>query len=38
MPELGVPDDLDMVSTVDDMPPVFPDIPMQPVMPNCGLW
>jgi len=38
MPELGVQDELDMVSSVDDMPPVFPDIPMQPVMPNCGLW
>jgi len=38
MPELGVQDDLDIVSRVDDMPPIFPDIPMQPIMPNCGLW
>jgi hypothetical protein len=38
MPELGVQDESDMVSSVGDMPPVFPDIPMQPVMPNCGLW
>ena len=38
MPELGVQKDVDIVSTMDDMPPIFPDIPMQPVMPNCGLW
>ena len=38
IPELGVQKDVDIVSTMDDMPPIFPDIPMQPVMPNCGLW
>ena len=38
MPELDVQDDLDIVAAVDDLPPIFPDIPMQPVMPNCGLW
>jgi len=37
-PELGVQDDLEIVGTMDDMPPIFPDIPMQPIMPNCGLW
>ena len=38
MPELDVQGDLDIVAAVNDMPPVFPDIPMQPVLPNCGLW
>ena len=38
MPELGVQKDVDIVSTMDDMPPIFPDIPMQPALPNCGLW
>jgi hypothetical protein len=38
MPELDVQDEADIVAAVDDLPPIFPDIPMQPVMPNCGLW
>ena len=38
MPELDVQDEVDIVAAVDDLPPIFPDIPMQPVMPNCGLW
>ena len=38
MPELDVQDEVDIVTAVDDLPPIFPDIPMQPVMPNCGLW
>ena len=38
MQELGVQDELDIVAELDDMPPIFPDIPMQPVLPNCGLW
>jgi hypothetical protein len=36
--EQGVEDELDIMAEVDDMPPIFPDMPMQPVMPNCGLW
>ena len=38
MPELDVRDDLDIVAAVGDLPPIFPDISMQPVLPNCGLW
>ena len=38
MPELDVHDEVGIVAAVDDLPPIFPDIPMQPVMPNCGLW
>jgi hypothetical protein len=38
MPELDVQEEMGIVATVDDLPPIFPDIPMQPVMPNCGLW
>ena len=38
MPELDVQEEVDIVVAVDDLPPIFPDIPMQPVMPNCGLW
>ena len=29
---------VEMRQRVDDLPPIFPDIPMQPVLPNCGLW
>lgn len=36
--EQGVEDELDIMAEVDDMPPIFPNMPMQPVMPNCGLW
>lgn len=35
---LGVQDELDTVVMIDDMPPIFPDISMQPALPNCGLW
>lgn len=38
MPALDIQDEVDIAATVDDLPPIFPDIPMQPVMPNCGLW
>ena len=38
MPELDVQEEADIVAAVADLPPIFPDIPMQPVMPNCGLW
>jgi len=38
MPELDVQEEANIVTAVDDLPPIFPDIPMQPVMPNCGLW
>jgi len=38
MPELEVQEAVDIVAAVDDLPPIFPDIPMQPVLPNCGLW
>ena len=38
MPELDVQEEVDIVAAVDDLPPIFPDIPMQPVLPNCGLW
>ena len=38
MPELDAQDEVDIVAAVDDLPPIFPDIPMQPVLPNCGLW
>ena len=38
MPELDVQEEADIVAAVDDLPPIFPDIPMQPVMLNCGLW
>ena len=38
IPELDVQEEVDIVAAVDDLPPIFPDIPMQPVMPNCGLW
>jgi hypothetical protein len=38
MPELGVQEELGIVSTVDDLPPIFRDIPMPPVLPSCGLW
>ena len=38
MPELDVQEELGIVAAVDDLPPIFPDIPMQPVLPNCGLW
>jgi hypothetical protein len=38
MPELDVQEEVSIVAAVDDLPPIFPDIPMQPVMPNCGLW
>ncbi|KAF5043928.1 hypothetical protein DSECCO2_497100 [anaerobic digester metagenome] len=38
MPELDVQEDVDIVTAVDDLPPIFPDILMQPVLPNCGLW
>ncbi|NCD34971.1 MAG: DUF3150 domain-containing protein [Spartobacteria bacterium] len=38
MPELEVQEEADIVAAVDDLPPIFPDIPMQPVLPNCGLW
>ncbi|MGE4440579.1 MAG: DUF3150 domain-containing protein [Desulfomicrobium sp.] len=38
MPELDVQEEVGIVPAVDDLPPIFPDIPMQPVMPNCGLW
>ena len=31
-------DNLDTAVTEDDMPPIFADMPMQPVMPSCGLW
>ena len=37
---LGVQDhdNLDTDLSVDDMPPIFAGMPMQPVMPSCGLW
>ena len=38
MPELDVQEELGIVPTVDDLPPIFRDIPMQPVLPSCGLW
>lgn len=38
MPELDVQEEVDIVAVVDDLPPIFLDIPMQPVLPNCGLW
>ena len=38
MPELDVQEELGIVPTVDDVPPIFRDIPMQPVLPSCGLW
>ena len=38
MPELDVQEEVDIVVAVDDLPPIFPDISMQPVLPNCGLW
>jgi len=38
MPELDAQEEVSIVAAVDDLPPIFPDIPMQPVMPNCGLW
>ena len=38
MPELDVQDEVDIVAAVDDLSPIFPDISMQPVLPNCGLW
>jgi hypothetical protein len=38
MPALDIQDEVDIAAAVDDLPPIFPDIPMQPVMPNCGLW
>ena len=38
MPELDAQEEVDIVAAVDDLPPIFPDIPMQPVLPNCGLW
>jgi hypothetical protein len=38
MPELDVQEEVDIVAAVDDLPPIFPDILMQPVLPNCGLW
>jgi len=38
MPALDIQDEVDIVAAVDDLPPIFPDIPMQPVLPNCGLW
>ena len=38
MPELDVQEEVDIVAAVDNLPPIFPDIPMQPVLPNCGLW
>jgi hypothetical protein len=31
-------DSLDTALPEDDMPPIFADMPMQPVMPSCGLW
>ncbi len=31
-------DNLDTAMPEDDMPPIFADMPMQPVMPSCGLW
>ena len=38
MPELDVQEELGIVPTVDDLPPIFRDIPMPPVLPSCGLW
>jgi hypothetical protein len=38
IPEMGVQDELDIVVALDDMPPIFADMPMQPVLPSCGLW
>jgi hypothetical protein len=38
MPELDVQEELGIVPMVDDLPPIFRDIPMQPVLPSCGLW
>ena len=38
MPELDVQEEAGIVAAVDDLPPIFPDISMQPVLPNCGLW
>jgi hypothetical protein len=38
MPELDVQEELGIVPTVDDLPPIFRDISMQPVLPSCGLW
>jgi hypothetical protein len=38
MPELDVQEEADIVAAVADLPPIFPGIPMQPVLPNCGLW
>jgi len=38
MPELDIQEELGIVPTVDDLPPIFRDIPMQPVLPSCGLW
>jgi hypothetical protein len=38
IPEMGVQDELDIVVALDDMPPIFVDMPMQPVLPSCGLW
>jgi hypothetical protein len=38
MPALDIQDEVDIAAAVGDLPPIFPDIPMQPVMPNCGLW
>jgi len=38
MPELDDQEEVGIVAAVDDLPPIFLDIPMQPVLPNCGLW
>jgi hypothetical protein len=38
IPDLAAQSEMEIVVGMDDMPPIFPDMPMQPVMPSCGLW